>query len=261
MTGTWLTDRAVADLLAEHGLAGVPERRSRPTAGPARRSASSSAATSGSSSSGRRRPATGSSGATHDDEMREAWFAGTGASQSLAALRGRAGRVAYLGRPRDETGRPRSSCRTSRPSCIAWERPTHEPVARRSTLDRVAGRDRPAPCAAVERDPRVDGRAGRRWPAVVPAPRAAAPPARRAAERLRGRRATPSARSSWRAGTPSIGCAAGRAGPGRAARRPTRRRSSRALGRLPSVGLHGDLKLANVALLDGRAGRRSSTGR
>ena len=31
---------------------------------------------------------------------------------------------------------------------------------------------------------------------------------------------------------------------------PTRRRCSRALGRLPRTGLHGDLKLANVALLD-----------
>ena len=34
-----------------------------------------------------------------------------------------------------------------------------------------------------------------------------------------------------------------------------------ALGELPAVGLHGDLKLANVALLPRGPGRRSSTGR
>ncbi len=189
--------------------------------------------------------------ATRDDEIREAWLAGVGL-RSQDWLPGAAGRVTvpYLGAAIDEDGSAVILMPDLSTELVAWERPTHEPALGPEATDRLLDRIaflHSLPWSEVLMAQRE--RAGAPAPPWCPLPERLTLLTRRSAAAyaaagnpvgeifLRGwdgfdRHATPAARDLLeRLGDdpePLV----------------------RALGQLPSVGLHGDIKLANVALFD-----------
>ena len=189
--------------------------------------------------------------ATHDDEIREAWLAGVGL-RSQDWLPGAAGRVTvpYLGAAIDEDGSAVILMPDLSTELVAWERPTHEPALGPEATDRLLDRIaflHSLPWSEVLMAQRE--RAGAPAPPWCPLPERLTLLTRRSAVAyaaagnpvgeifLRGwdgfdRHATPAARDLL----------------GRLGDDPEP--LVRALGQLPSVGLHGDIKLANVALFD-----------
>ena len=148
-------DRPLADLLAEFGLAGIEERPF-PTDG-------WSGSTFSAIERGHERfvlKRTSASRdwivrATRDDGIREAWLANarTATIGWLSDLGGDRS-VAYLGAAVDANGAAAILMPDLSTELVAWERPTHEPVARRGRHGPADRPDRPAPRAALERDPR-----------------------------------------------------------------------------------------------------------
>ncbi len=245
MTGGW-RDRTLLELLAEHGLDTLPEHEF-PNDG-----WSGATFTSLVDMYGRRYVLKRTSlaqdwiaRATHDDDLREGWLAAVPPGALAWIPRAL---IPYLGAAADGDGvailMPDLSS-----ELIAWERPGHDPAIDRSTLGRVlaaAARLHALPWSRI-----LEGAGDRNvnppppWcPLADRLPLLAPPSAARYAENgnpvgdrfMAGwevfqRRAPSGARDLIdRLGSDS--------GP-----------LLDALDRLPSVGLHGDLKLANIALL------------
>lgn len=245
MTGSW-HDRTLLDLLTEHGLEHTSEREF-PTDG-----WSGATFVSLIDMYGRRYVLKRTSlaidwiaRATRDHDLREGWLAAI--PQGALAWIPRAA-VPYLGSAADGDGvailMPDLST-----ELIAWERPGHDPDIDRKTLDRVLGavaRVHAVPWSRIIED--AGERGGEQAPPWCPL-----------AERLT-LLAPPSAARYAADGNP-VGDrflegweAFGRRAP--AAARDLMERLGAdvaplvgALETLPSVGLHGDIKLANVALL------------
>jgi hypothetical protein len=190
--------------------------------------------------------------ATRDDAIREAWLAN--AKDPMAGWLhdlGLAQTIAYLGAGVDANGEAAILMPDLSTELVAWERPSHEPVIDVVATDRLIDR-----IALLHSLP---------WSEVVTAATTAAgeppPPWCPLPERLTlltRRSATGYAADGNPVGEIFLG---GWDGFDRLAPQAARDLLDRlgadpaplvaALGRLPSVGLHGDLKLANVALLDG----------
>ena len=188
---------------ADRARAGAAARstRSRPTAGPARRSRASSTRSAGAtSSSGRRSPPTGS-------RVRRATASSARAGSRPdrpATWRGcRGTSIAYLGAAADGDGvailMPDLST-----ELIAWERPGHDPVIDDPTLRRViesVARLHAMPWSRVLES--TAEREGEPAPPWCPLARAADPAHPSVGDRLRGRGQRRSASGSWPAGTRS----------------------------------------------------------
>ncbi len=243
-------DRPLDDLLAEHGLASLPERPF-PTDGWS--GSTFSAIERGNDRFVLKRSSARNDwivGATADTEVREAWFASVG-MQGLRWLRSAALPVsaAYLGAARDEDGVAAILMADLSTELVAWERPTHAPALGIEATDRLL--DRIAYLHALP------------WSEVLIAQceRAGAPPPPWCplAERLT--LLTPRSAAGYAAAGNPVGeiFLRGWDGFDRHATAAARDLVARlgddpapliaALGRLPAVGLHGDIKLANVALL------------
>jgi aminoglycoside phosphotransferase (APT) family kinase protein len=239
--------RSLADLLAAHDLAGLPERDF-PNDGWS--GATFTTVERGGHGFILKRVSLTTdwiAAATRDADRREAWIATVGPDAGLP--------VPYLGAAADGDDAiiltPDLSV-----ELIAWERPGHEPAIDTRTTDRVV-----RAIAGLHATP---------WQRELEAAIVADAPGMVAAapwcplpERLT-LLARPAATRYRRGGNP-VGARflAGWDAFDRLAPRPARDLVARlatdpeplvrALGRLPSVGLHGDLKLANVALLDHEA--------
>ena len=183
--------------------------------------------------------------ATRDDELREAWVAAR-SSGALAWPRGAV--VPYLGAAADGDGVAILAPDLST-ELIAWERPGHDPAIDGDTLSRVLG--------AVARLHATPW--SRMLEATAERDQEPAPPWCPLAERLT--LLSPGAAAGYVANGNPVGerFLAGWESFKRLASPDARDLVARlsadvtplveALERLPSVGLHGDLKLANIALL------------
>ena len=240
MTG-W-PDRPLAELLAEHGLTAPPSGRF-PTDGWSGATFTTLDA--------RRRPAVRPQArrrsaldwiarATDDDGLREALARAGRRGRRPGARRSTS---PYLGRGRRRRGRGHPHARPDRPSSSPGSGRSTSPVVDDAVLD-----GRPGALARLHTSAWSECSVRRRTLAVVPAR-----PRLRLLTRRRRRATRPTATRSASGSSPA-GTAFDRRrraprGPGRSARRrPGAAR--RALATLPGRGLHGDLKLANVALLD-----------
>lgn len=241
MTAGW-RDRPLADLLADHGLDGRVEAPF-PNDG-----WSGASFTSLRDEAGRRFVLKRTSLArdwiarwTRDGNLREGWLATVAADGGPLA-----GRAPYLGAAADPTGDGVAILMPDlSDELIAWDRPGVDPVIDRATLGRVV-----RAVADLHRSSWVDDLGpARPWCPL--------------AERLT--LLGPRAAASYAAEGNPVGerfiagwSAFGHVAP-RAASDLVERLDAdvaplvAALGRLPAVGLHGDLKLANVALLTGDA--------
>jgi len=244
-------DHTLADLLADFDLTGVPEQPF-PTDG------WSGSTFSAIERGGERFVLKRTSAArdwivraTRDDAIREAWLANAGwATGWLAGVVG-ASTIAYLGAGVDADGEAAILMPDLSTELVAWERPTHEPVLDVVATDRLI--DRIAMLHALP------------WSEVLTAAATIAPaspppwcPLPERLTLLTRRSATGYAADRNPVGEIFL---AGWDAFDRLAPGATRDLLDRlgtdpgplvaALARLPSVGLHGDLKLANVALLDG----------
>ena len=133
---------------------------------------------------------------------------------------------------------------------IAWERPGHDPVVGRGDARPRHRRGRRPPRDALGRataatQPGLGLRRGVRCPSACSL-------LTRAGGRALPRRGRPGRRDRFLAGWDAFDrlAPAGREGPARRGSGADPAPLLAALGRLPAAGLHGDLKLANVALLD-----------
>lgn len=244
-------DRPLADLLAEHGLADVPEQPF-PTAG-------WSGSTFSALERGHERFILKRSSpkddwivrATADDDIREAWLASSGLRYQTW-LRAAAGplSMAYLGAASDDDGSAAILMPDLSTELVAWERPTHEPVLGLEATDRLLDRIaylHSLPWSEVLTS--RNERAGALPPPWCP---------------LRGRLTLLTRRSAvgYAADGNPVGDIFLRGWEGFARHAPAAAVELierlgedpapliSALGRLPSVGLHGDIKLANVALFE-----------
>jgi hypothetical protein len=243
-------DRPLPELLAEHGLDGVTERDF-PTDG-----WSGATFTRLEQPDGRRWVLKRTSlerdwiaRATTDERLREAWLAEAGPAVFHAAVVGPGVGTAYLGAATDGDGVAAILLPDLSDSLIAWERPGVDPVISEATLQRVLDA-----LARLHRLP---------WDAALddPATGAGEPPAPWCPlpERLLllSRPSAEGYASDGNAvgGRFLVGWDAFEQHAPRAAIGLIRDLSAdvgpllAALGQLPSAGLHGDLKLANVALL------------
>jgi hypothetical protein len=247
-------DRPLADLLAEHGLADVPEAPF-PTDG-------WSGSTFSTLDRGDERFVLKRSSprndwivaATADIGIREAWLASTG-MRDQAWLRPSAGPIstAHLGAAIDADGAAAILMPDLSTELVAWDRPTHAPALGTEATDRLL--DRVAYLHSLPWSEVLTSRLEREGappPPWCPLPERLTLLTRRSAAGyatagnpvgdifLRGwdgfdRHASAAARDLLERLGDDPGALVS------------------ALGRLPSVGLHGDIKLANVALLeDGR---------
>jgi Phosphotransferase enzyme family len=236
-------DRTLLDLMTEHGLELTPEREF-PNDG-----WSGATFTSLEDASGRRFVLKRTSlerdwiaRATRDDDLREGWFAAATPAWLPRAV------MPYLGAAADGEGVAILSPDLSA-ELIAWERPGHEPAIDAETLDRVLRAV--AGLHALPADVLLRATGGDELdPPWCPLPERLLLLTPRAATRYSsaGNAVGDRFLAGWRAFE--------RRAPGSA--RELIERLDRdvgplvtALERLPSVCLHGDLKLANVALLPG----------
>jgi hypothetical protein len=244
-------DRSLADLLADHGLGRAIERDF-PTDG-----WSGATFTRLEDHGGRRFVLKRTSLArdwiarsTLDDRLREAWLAGAGREAFTSTSGARVG-TAYLGAAADGHGGAAILMPDLSDALIAWERPGVDPVIDPATLERVLGAMATlhrGPWATALQDRGVH--TGESAPPWCPLPerllllsRPSAAAYAAEANPVGGRflagwdafeqHAPPAAVGLIRDLSADVGPLVA------------------ALGQLPLVGLHGDLKLANVALLPG----------
>ena len=252
MTG-W-RDRPLADLLAEHGLADVPEQPF-PTDGWS--GSTFTALERGSERFVLKRSSATTDWivrATADTQIREAWLASTGL-RDQTWLRAFAGplSMAYLGAATDEDGAAAVLMPDLSTELVAWERPTHEPVLAPEATDRLL--DRIAYLHSLPWSEVLTSqcqRSGSMAPPWCPLPERLTLLTRRSAVGYAadGNPVGEIFLRGWD-GFERHAPAAARDLVERLGEDPSSLVS--ALARLPSVGLHGDIKLANVALFgDGR---------
>ena len=244
-------DRSLGDLLAEFDLAGIEER---PLATDGWSGSMFSALERGDERFVLKRTSPTRDWivrATRDDAIREAWLANAGktAASWLAGLGGER-TIAYLGAAADEHGEAAILMPDLSTELVAWERPTHEPVLDVAATDRLIDR-----IALLHSLPWSEiltttaARSGDPPPPWCPIPERLTLLTRRSA-------------TGYAADGNPVGEIFLRGWDAFAALAPSPARDLldrlgadvtplvAALGALPSVGLHGDIKLANVALLD-----------
>ena len=249
MTG-W-RDRPLADLLDEFGLAGVPEQPF-PTDGWS--GSTFSALDRGDERFVLKRTSPTRDWivrATRDDDIREAWLANARSAIGWLAGVGGERSIAYLGAGVDANGEAAILMPDLSTELVAWERPSHEPVLDVAATDRLI--DRIALLHSLPWSEILTAtaeRSGEPPPPWCPLPERLTLLTRRSA-------------TGYAADGNPVGeiFLAGWDAFDRLAPQATRDLLDRlgadpaplvtALAQLPSVGLHGDLKLANVALLDG----------
>jgi hypothetical protein len=247
-------DRPLADLLADFDLAGADER---PLATDGWSGSTFTALQRGNERFVLKRTSAARDWivkATRDDAIREAWLAN--AQVHMADWMGDAGgrlSIAYLGAAEDTNGEAAILMPDLATELVAWERPTHEPVLEVGATDRLL--DRIAMLHSLPLSEVLTALAtmqGELQPPWCPLPERLTLLTRRSA-------------AGYAAADNPAGDIFLRGWDGFDRHAPTAARDLlerlgddpgpllSALGRLPSVGLHGDIKLANVALFeDGR---------